>query len=238
MPTAKRHSQIFSRVLVVLRQNWIVGLILNGLVVGLVLSYYWIPATRGIWEGVGALHLRWSYGFSLISTVFAAVLLPMSIQWIAGVLPKGRLVQRMGFLTVFWAIQGMVVDFFYHFQSEVFGDEHDAWTLLKKVVLDQFVVTPLWFVPNYLIAFRWAEVGGGWSKFWPTLDREFWRKIYPSVVLTNWLIWIPTVALVYSLPPVLQFPVSSLVMCFYILIVSVLARTHRGKDAGSRSSGA
>jgi hypothetical protein len=108
--------------------------------------------------------------------------------------------------------------------------------LLKKVVFDQFLATPLWFVPSYLLAFRWAEVGGSWSEFWPTLDREFWRKIYPAVVLTNWLIWVPTVALVYSLPPVLQFPVSSLVMCFYILIVSVLARTHRGKDAGSHPS--
>lgn len=236
MPTAKRHSQIFSRVLVVLRQNWIVGLILNGLVVGLVLSYYWIPATRGIWEGVGALHLRWSYGFSLISTVFAAVLLPMSIQWIAGTLPKERRVQRVVFLAVFWAIQGMEIDFFYHLQSDLFGDAHDASTLLKKVVFDQFLATPLWFVPSYLIAFRWVEVGGRWSKFWPTLDRDFWRKIYPAVVVTNWLIWVPTVALVYSLPPVLQFPVSSLVMCFYILIVSVLARTHRGKDAGSHPS--
>jgi hypothetical protein len=43
-------------------------------------------------------------------------------------------------------------------------------------------------------------------------------------MVTNWLVWIPTLALVYSLPPALQFPLFAVVMCFFILIITLLAR--------------
>ena len=55
------------------------------------------------------------------------------------------------------------------------------------------------------------------------MDTGFWRRTLPSVLLTNWLVWIPALALVYSLPAALQFPLFSIVMCFFILVVTVMA---------------
>jgi len=37
-------------------------------------------------------------------------------------------------------------------------------------------------------------------------------------------VWIPALALVYSLPAALQFPLFSVVMCFFILVVTVMTR--------------
>jgi hypothetical protein len=43
-------------------------------------------------------------------------------------------------------------------------------------------------------------------------------------MVANWLVWIPALALIYSLPAALQFPLFSGVMCFFILILTLLAR--------------
>jgi len=44
------------------------------------------------------------------------------------------------------------------------------------------------------------------------------------VLVTNWLVWIPALALVYSLPAALQFPLFSVIMCFFILVVTMMTR--------------
>jgi hypothetical protein len=208
----------------VFRQNRVPCLVLNALVVTLVGSYYLMPSVAGVWESIGQFKLRWSYAFSLSSTIFAAVLLPTLVQGAMGTLPKEGRWKRVGLLALFWGYRGMEIDLFYHFQSWLFGTGNDAGTLLTKVLVDQFVMSPLWFVPTYLIALRWVDMGGSWSRTRASLGREFWRRTLPTVLLTNWLVWIPTLALVYSLPAVLQFPLFSVVMCFFILIVTLLAR--------------
>ena len=208
----------------VFRQNRVPWLVLNALVVTLVGSYYLMPSVAGVWESIGQFKLRWSYAFSLSSTIFAAVLLPTLVQGAMGTLPKEGRWKRVGLLALFWGYRGMEIDLFYHFQSWLFGTGNDAGTLLTKVLVDQFVMSPLWFVPTYLIALRWVDMGGSWSRTRASLGREFWRRTLPTVLLTNWLVWIPTLALVYSLPAVLQFPLFSVVMCFFILIVTLLAR--------------
>ncbi|MEZ5432658.1 MAG: hypothetical protein R3F31_16095 [Verrucomicrobiales bacterium] len=88
----------------------------------------------------------------------------------------------------------------------MFGTGHDARTLLSKVAVDQFIMSPLWFVPTVLIALRWVDLGGSWARTRASLDRVFWTRTCPTALVTNWLVWIPTLSLVYSLPSALQFP--------------------------------
>jgi len=206
------------------RQNRVACVLLNLLVIALVASYYLMPAVAAVWDTVGAFKQHWSYGFSLASTVFAAVLLPSVVQWMLGTLPVAGRMKRLVLLVLFWGYRGMEIDLFYRFQSWLFGDSTAASTLVKKVLLDQFVISPLWFVPTYVLALRWIDCGGSWARTRPTLNREFWLHTCPVVLVTNWVVWIPTVALVYSLPAALQFPLFSVVMCFFILIVTLMTR--------------
>lgn len=140
-----------------------------------------------------------------------------------GVLAREGRGKRLLLLMLFWGYRGMEIDLFYRVQGHLFGHDHSAVTLLKKVAFDQFVMSPLWFVPTYVVALRWAEMGGSWARVRPTLDRDFWTRTCPAVLLTNWVVWIPALALVYSLPTALQFPLFSVVMCFFILIVTMMA---------------
>lgn len=222
--TDNRSPGILTSIVRVIRLNRLPCLLLNLLVIALVGSYYWLPSVAGAWEALGAFKLRWSYAFSLASTVFAAALMPSFVQWTMGTLPPGRRARRLALQVLFWGYRGMEIDLFYHLQTFLFGPGNDALTLIKKVALDQFVVSPLWFVPTYTLALRWIEMDGSWARTRATLNRAFWTRTCVTVLVTNWLIWIPALALVYSLPPALQFPLFSVVMCFFILIVTLLAR--------------
>ena len=208
----------------VFRENRVPCLALNLVVITLVGSYYQVPAIAEVWEAVGAFKLKWAYAFSLGSTIFAAVLLPSLVQLWMGTLPAEGRWKRVGLLSLFWGYRGMEIDWFYQVQGWLFGTGNDAATLIKKVAVDQFVMSPLWFVPTVLIAMRWVDMGGSWARTRASLTREFWMRTCPTLMVTNWLVWIPTLALVYSLPPALQFPLFSVVMCFFILIVTLLAR--------------
>ncbi len=218
---------IFSTIAAVFRQNRRACLLLNVVVITLVATYDQVPTVAAAWDRVGEFKLHWSYAFSLASTVFAAAILPFGIQAAMGTLPaKGRW-KRLGLHMLFWGYRGMEIDLFYRFQGFLFGEGHDVVTLLSKVALDQFVFSPLWFVPTYLIALRWIELGTSWSRTRASLNREFWTRTCPTVMITNWLVWIPALALVYSLPAALQFPLFSVIMCFFILIVNLLAATEK-----------
>lgn len=217
-------SVITSRIREVFRQNLLPCLLLNLLVLLLVGSYYQVPAMAEFWQAVGDFKTRWSYSFSLTSTLFAAVLLPSLVQGLMGTLPAEGRLRRILLLALFWGYRGMEIDLFYHVQGWLFGTGNDAGTLLTKVLVDQFIMSPLWFVPTYLITLRWVDMGGSWQQARASLNREFWNLTLPTVMLTNWLVWIPALALIYSLPPALQFPLFSMIMCFFILIVTLLAQ--------------
>jgi hypothetical protein len=154
----------------------------------------------------------------------AAALLPTLVQGFMGRLPAQGRLKRLALLSLFWGWRGMEIDLFYQFQGWLFGHGNDVRTLLIKVAFDQFVMSPLWFVPTVLIALRWVEFDGSWARTRASLDREFWLNTCPTVMVANWLVWIPALALIYSLPAALQFPLFSGVMCFFILILTLLAR--------------
>ncbi len=225
MPAATPQSPgIFATIGAVFRQNWLPCLLLNALVIALVASYYFMPSVASIWEAIGAFKIRSSYAFSLASTIFAAAVMPFMVQSVLGTLPMEGRLKRLGLMMLFWGYRGMEIDLFYRFQTWLFGEGNDAATLVKKVIMDQFIFSPLWFVPTYVVALRWIDLGGSWSQTQASLNREFWLHTCPTVLITNWLVWIPTLALVYSLPAALQFPLFSVVMTFFILIVTLLAR--------------
>jgi hypothetical protein len=217
-------SHIIASIADALRRNRLPCILLNSLVILLVWSFYQWPAAAGLWQAVAELKLRFSYAFSFVATILAAAVFPFTIQWFFGDLPPDRRPQRLLGLIAFWGYRGMEIDLLYRLQARLLGTGHDFRTLAAKVAVDQFVYSALWAVPTYAIALRWVDCGLSWSRTKAGLGRPFWTRTYPTILVTNWLIWIPSVALIYSLPPPLQFPLFSIVMCFFVLVVTLLAR--------------
>jgi hypothetical protein len=207
------------------RQNRLACLLLNVFVGALVASYYFWPPVAGLWQAVGEFKTKWSWLFSFGSTAFAAAVLPFAIQWLMGTLRTGDRVRRLIFLILFWGYRGMEIDLFYRIQGMLFGHGHDAATLALKLAVDQFIYSPFWAVPTYVIALRWVDCGCSWARTRASLDRTFFTRTLPAIFITNWIIWIPAVILVYSLPPALQFPLFSVIMCFFVLLVTLMTRS-------------
>ena len=225
MPDSSPPRQgIWPAIAAAFRQNRLPCLLLNLLVVCLVASYYLWPDVAGAWEAVGAFKTRWSYLFSFGSTIFSAAVLPFAVQWAMGTLPADGRAKRLALLALFWGYRGMEIDLLYRCQGMLFGDGHDPATLAIKVAMDQLVYSPFWAVPTYVIALRWIDFGCSWPRTRASLDRQFWTHTYPTILITNWIVWVPAVTLVYSLPAALQFPLFSVIMCFFVLLVTLLAR--------------
>ena len=217
------------------RQNRRAGLLLNLFVAGLVASYYWVPSISGIWQAIGEFKTRWAVPFAFFSTAFVAAVLPFLIESLQGKPQRPGKHRRLMWLILFWGYRGIEIDLFYRLQGMLFGHGNDFRTLAVKVAVDQFVYTPFWALPTYVIALRLVDYGGFTPQMKASLDRAFLTRTLPAILFTNWMIWIPAVTLVYSLPAALQFPLFSVIMCFFILVVTLMARG--GAELGEAVSG-
>src|SRR5260370_33640685 len=66
----------------------------------------------------------------------------------------------------------------------------------------------------------------------PVCDLFTWRhyrdKIIPTLLAT-WAVWIPLMAIIYSLPLALQFPLFGLALSFWVLLLTYMTNRFAGK---------
>src|SRR4029079_18831361 len=148
--SSHQNPGVLAAIGVAFRQNWLPCVLLNAVAVSLVVSYYRWPALAGMWQAIGAFKIQWSFVFSCVSTMFAAAVMPFFVQWAMGVLRSEGRWRKLALRMLFWGYRGMEIDLFYRVQGWLFGNGKDAVTLTKKVLGDQFDMTPLCVRPNYV----------------------------------------------------------------------------------------
>ena len=203
---------------------WVVGLLV-------VLTYYFVPQAAGLFEEVIELKERYGYFYSAVSTAIFGGLLPFSYLLWSGRVPQGAVLSWGLFFVLYWTIRGVEVDAVYRLQAWLFGDDAEWRTVVKKVVVDQFLYCPIWAAPLTAVCYGWKDAGFSMSAYRPNLNRYLFLFQIPSVLLSIWIVWIPATAIIYSLPLELQIPLFNLVLCFFVLLISVLA-----PDSGESSA--
>lgn len=206
-----------------LRANVVPGILLSLIGVGVVFLYYRVEGLRDTFVWIGELRARHGFLYSGLATALFGGAIPFLFLWVNRRIPPGRVLGWGVFLVVFWAIRGMEVDAFYRLQAWKFGEEPNARTISVKVLVDQFVYCPFWSAPVTTFFYAWRDAGFSWKVLRPRLGRSFLIFEVPSVLLSIWVVWIPATAIIYSLPSPLQIPLFNLVLCFYVLLVSVLS---------------
>jgi hypothetical protein len=206
------------------RANLVPGLILQGVALAFVLAYfYWPPANEAL-GAVADFKQRLGYLFSLPSTAFFGGVLPLfffSFQKGGG---EERPWSHLAFYVIFWAIKGFEVDTLYRFQAWLFGDNREAATLVCKVLVDQFLYVPFWAAPSMALGYLWKDSGYS-LKTWRARLGPRWikRRILP-LLLANWFVWVPAVAIIYCVELPLQLPLQNLILCMWCLMVSFMTR--------------
>lgn len=206
-----------------LKQNLLPGLVLQFFALALVLVYFFVPVSQPIYAWFGVLKHNYGFAYAFVATAVFGGLIPFVYLYLTNCLDKNRsLLGLLFFYLVFWGIRGVEVDFFYQLQGNWFGYENTIRTIALKTAVDQFIYSTFWAAPSITVVYLWVEYGYDFRAWWAALDRKFFCVKIPTVVLSNWMVWIPAVSIVYSMPQDLQIPLFNLVLCFWVLLLAVL----------------
>jgi hypothetical protein len=210
-------------ILAALKQNLLPGLVLQLFAVTILVTYFFVPASKPVFTLFGELKQTYGFGYSFIATAFFGGLVPFLYLWLTKGLALNRnLLGLLVFYVVFWGLKGMEVDLFYRLQTDWFGNDGDLQTILTKMAVDQFFYSALWAAPGITIVYLWMESHWNFAQTKQAMTKEFFCVKIPTVILSNWLVWIPAVSVVYAMPSELQIPLFNLVLCFWVLLLAVL----------------
>jgi hypothetical protein len=210
------------------RANLIPGVALQIFAGALVAGYFLLPSVQGALSSFAQWRSDAGIVASFLGTGIFGGLIPfLFLRFYAGE-SSARPSWIVGwFLTLFWGLRGIDVDLLYRFQAWLFGTENTVGILAAKVIFDQFVVCVIWSVPITALAYAYKDADFRWETVRADLDGTWYRRRVFPMLVSNFAVWIPTCALIYSLPLALQVPLFNLVLCFFTLLLAHVARhTH------------
>jgi hypothetical protein len=211
------------------RRNLVPGLVIQAVALAVLAAYFFWPGSQSAFATIGDLKGRWGLGFSALATALFGGAIPFLAMLALGRIPKGQASAQGIFYIVYWTFQGVVVDLLYSQQARWFGTGNDLPTLIKKVLVDQGPFNLLYATPCAMLAYRWKDAGFSWTRLRNGMDRRAWAFEYPAIQVSSWTVWVPAVCMIYTLPPNLQVPLFNLVLCFFTLVLAMVA----GKGGGT-----
>jgi hypothetical protein len=206
-----------------LKQNLVPGLVLQLFALSLVLVYFFIPESKPVYAWFGMLKHEHGFLYAFIATAIFGGLIPFLYLFFTGSFnPARSYFALLSFYFLFWGLKGIEVDFFYQLQGNWFGYENTIKTIFLKTCVDQFIYSALWAAPSITITYLWVECDYNFRAWLKAMDRNFFSVKIPTIIFSNWVVWIPAVSIVYSMPQDLQIPLFNLVLCFWVLLLAVL----------------
>ncbi|MBN2342351.1 MAG: hypothetical protein JXX29_23145 [Deltaproteobacteria bacterium] len=206
------------------KENFRPGLLLQSIALAIVLLYYFWPSFQLQLEALGRWKSEGGVLFSAISTALFGGVFPFVVIWFG---EKGRLkhpLRLLAFYVLFWLWKGVEVDFMYRAQAWLYGDSNDWMVVLKKVVTDQFVYCPLWAVPTMMVFYLWKDSDFRFSVMKQKFSEDSFIRRILRVLLSNLVVWLPAVTIIYQLPLVLQLPLFNIVLAFWTLILNSVSQ--------------
>jgi hypothetical protein len=197
-----------------------------------VLTYYLVPAASGFFATLARWQADGGFAFSALSTAVCGGLLPFLYLRARPETRAAHPWPYLAFYLLFWAWKGAEIDLWYRTLAWVHGEGHDTWTIIRKVLSDQFGYNPLYAAPIGNLCFAWKDAGFRWGPVAEDLRRGRWyaRRVLP-VLFAVWFLWIPVVCCVYALPLPLQMPLFNIVLCFWsMLFTHITARQNAPRE--------
>lgn len=213
-----------------LKQNIVPGLILQSVAIAIACSYFFWPASQPVFAFFSALKVDYGWRYALIATGIFGGLIPLFYLYVIGQV-KGKLWILILFHFAFWAYRGVEINLVYQLQAWLFGNELNFVTIVQKTAVDQFIYSALWAAPTIIVIYRWRDAGFNFSRWIKSMDKSFWRLEIPTVIISNWLIWIPAASIIYTMPAPLQLPLFNLVLCFFVILIASLGPEKQASNA-------
>lgn len=150
--------------------------------------------------------------------------------------PIRRNLRNLLFTIPIWAIDGSLVDLLYRSEAAWFGTVVTVPVVLAKIGVDQFGYNPFFAAPFGVLTYEWKNSGFTWESLGRGFSWAHYREKIVPTLLATWAVWIPLMAMIYSLPLALQFPLFSLALTFWVLLLTYMTNSFAMKN--SRAEGA
>jgi hypothetical protein len=213
------------------RANAIPGFILQGAMLAILVCYYVSPPFANALNRLA--HYKEEHGlmFVVIAAALAGAVIPELFVIIF--FQRGRFrrenMRNLVFTIPTWAIDGILVDWMYRLNALWFGDLTTVWVVSAKILVDQLGYNPFIAAPLEVLVYEWKNDGFSWASVRRALTWDHYRdKIVPTLLAT-WAVWAPLMAIIYSLPFALQFPLFSIALTFWVLLLTYMTNRFAGK---------
>jgi len=214
------------------RANVVPGLIVQALMLTVLLAYYFYPPTRSLLDQLAGVKSRWGFGYTAVSAMVAGALIPelLRILVFQRATVKRDNFSNLLFALPFWCFMGVVVDFFYRCQAGWFGAEAALAVVVKKVIVDQFLYTPLFSAPITTWLYDWKNRGYRLRGLGGFFSATYYREAILPTLFATWGVWIPVVSILYSLPSQLQVPLFGLALSLWVILYTWMSEQRRSED--------
>lgn len=206
------------------KSNLLPGAVLWIFGIALVVAYYRNNTISSAFNQVGIWKNTFSPWFAILSTATFGSLIPWLVQTVLPTQTQRQPFRQVPWLFLFWGVHGWQVDTLYRLQSQVFGSGTNAATIISKTLVDQFLWSPLLAMPQVLLTYLFIQNRLSPSLFKAALARKGYLARAIPLIIANWIVWIPSVALIYLFPLPLQLPLQNIILALWCLIISFFAK--------------
>jgi hypothetical protein len=213
------------------RANAKPAFIIQAAMLGLAIAFYMNPATADALHKLAEFKREHGLGFVIAASVLAGALIPeiFIILFFQRGRPNFGNLWNLAFTVPVWGFDGSLVDLLYRTEAYWLGDVATLPIVLGKICIDQLGYNVFFAAPFGVLTYEWKNNG---ISIQPVRDLFTWRhyrdKIIPTLLAT-WAVWIPLMAIIYSLPLALQFALFSLALSFWVLLLTYMTNRFAGK---------
>src|SRR5262249_45947989 len=207
------------------------ALIIQAIMLALAIGFYTNSATGDALRRLAAFKQTHGIIFVIAASVIAGAILPeiFLILFFQHGRPHSGNLRNLAFTIPVWGFDGSIVDLRYRTEAHWLGDVATFPVVLGKILIDQFGYNVFFAALFGVLTYEWKNSG---ISMRPVRDLFTWPhyrdKISPTLVAT-WAVWIPLMAILYSLPLALQFPLFGLALTFWVWLLTYMPTVFAGK---------
>jgi hypothetical protein len=226
-PSAITLTSLLAPGMAAVRKYWRPFLLLQSAAFLLVVAYYENGRVRLLCDQLSQSKEHAGLVFSAIAAAISGALLP---ELAKAVVMDDRAITRkrvrdVAFAMAAFAGSGIMIDLQYRGLAWLFGHDTLPATIVKKVLADQFVTTPIYGIPYWVLVYSLrAKRYNLMATFRPISPRWYVTHVLP-LLIPGWCFWLPMVTLIYLLPGPVQFCLFCFALAAWNLLM-VFVATH------------
>jgi hypothetical protein len=213
------------------RANAKPALLIQAIILALLIAFYTSSSAANALQTVADYKRTHGLRFVIPASIAAGALIPelFLIIFFQRGRPTRKNLRNLLFTIPVWGFDGSLVDLLYRGEAQLLGDVVSMPVVAAKICIDQFGYNILFAAPFGVLTYEWKNNG---VSLRPVRDLFTWAhyrdKIIPTLLAT-WAVWIPLMAIIYSLPLALQFPLFGLALTFWVLLLTYMTNRFAGK---------